>query len=139
MPLLRTCTHGQRIRIDTGLGDDLWPAMVEPSQVEAAILNLALNARDAMPDGGVLTITTGNKIVADDVTDDVAAGDYVAITVTDTGVGMTDEVAQRAFEPFFTTKGPIRQWARPEPGVRHGARIRRHRASGDVTRPRHLS
>ena len=65
VPLLRTCTHGQRIRIDTRLGDDLWPAMVEPSQVEAAILNLALNARDAMPDGGVLTITTGNQPISD--------------------------------------------------------------------------
>ena len=105
VPLLRICTHGQRIRIDTWLGDDLWPAMVEPSQVEAAILNLALNARDAMPDGGVLTITTANQPVADAMNDDVAAGDYVAIIVTDTGVGMTDEVVRRAFEPFFTTKG----------------------------------
>ena len=106
VPLLRTCTHGQRIRIDTWLGDDLWPAMVEPSQVEAAILNLALNARDAMPDGGVLTITTANQPVTDAMKSDIAAGDYVAIIVTDTGVGMSDEVAQRAFEPFFTTKGP---------------------------------
>ena len=106
VPLLRTCTHGQRIRIDTWLGDNLWPAMVEPSQVEAAILNLALNARDAMPDGGVLTITTANQPVAEATKGDIAAGDYVAIIVTDTGVGMTDEVAQRAFEPFFTTKGP---------------------------------
>ena len=106
VPLLRTCTHGQRIRIDTWLGDDLWPAMVEPSQVEAAILNLALNARDAMPDGGVLTITTANQPVTDAMKGDIAAGDYVAIIVTDTGIGMTDEVAQRAFEPFFTTKGP---------------------------------
>ena len=65
VPLLRTCTHGQRIRIDTALGANLWPAMVEASQVEAAILNLALNARDAMSDGGVLTIATGNKVVAD--------------------------------------------------------------------------
>ena len=106
VPLLRTCTHGQRIRIDTWLDDDLWPAMVEPSQVEAAILNLALNARDAMPDGGVLTITTSNQPIVDAVRDDYAASDYVAIIVTDTGVGMTDEVAQRAFEPFFTTKHP---------------------------------
>jgi signal transduction histidine kinase/CheY-like chemotaxis protein len=105
VPLLRTCTHGQRIRIDTWLDDDLWPAMVEPSQVEAAILNLALNARDAMPDGGVLAITTNNQPIVD-TTGDIATGDYVAIIVTDTGVGMTDEVARRAFEPFFTTKHP---------------------------------
>ena len=105
VPLLRTCTHGQRIRIDTWLGEDLWPAMVEPSQVEAAILNLALNARDAMPDGGVLTITTANQSVTNAMKADIAAGDYVAIIVTDTGIGMTDEVVQRAFEPFFTTKG----------------------------------
>ncbi len=105
VPLLRTCTHGQRIRIDRSLGEDLWPAMVEPSQVEAAILNLALNARDAMPDGGVLTITTANQPVTNAMKADIAAGDYVAIIVTDTGIGMTDEVAQRAFEPFFTTKG----------------------------------
>jgi signal transduction histidine kinase/ActR/RegA family two-component response regulator len=105
-PLLRTTTHGQRIRIETALGEQLWPAMVESSQVEAAILNLALNARDAMPDGGLLTIATANRAIAGKVDDDIAAGDYVAITVGDTGVGMTREVAQRAFEPFFTTKGP---------------------------------
>jgi signal transduction histidine kinase/CheY-like chemotaxis protein len=106
VPLLRTCTHGQRIRIETRLAEDLQPAMVEPSQVEAAILNLALNARDAMLDGGVLTIATANQPVTGSPNGDVPAGDYVAITVSDTGTGMTDEVAQRAFEPFFTTKGP---------------------------------
>ncbi len=106
VPLLRTCTHGQRIRIETQLAEDLWPAMVEPSQVEAAILNLALNARDAMPDCGVLTIATANQPVSEAGNGDISAGDYVAITISDTGTGMTDEVAERAFEPFFTTKGP---------------------------------
>jgi signal transduction histidine kinase/ActR/RegA family two-component response regulator len=107
VPLLRTCTRGQRIRIDTSLAGGLWPAMVESSQVEAAILNLALNGRDAMTDGGLLTITTANHTVVDQLKEDVAAGDYVAITVSDTGVGMTETVAQHAFEPFFTTKGPL--------------------------------
>jgi signal transduction histidine kinase/CheY-like chemotaxis protein len=106
VPLLHTCTHGQRVRIDTRLDEDLWPAMAEPSQVEAAILNLALNARDAMPDGGILTITARNEQISDSTNEDIAAGDYVAIIVSDNGVGMTDEVARRAFEPFFTTKGP---------------------------------
>jgi signal transduction histidine kinase/CheY-like chemotaxis protein len=106
LPLLHTGTHGERIRIDTLLGDNLWPAMVEPSQVEAAILNLALNARDAMPDGGVLTISTANHPVTEAMQADTTPGDYVAIVVTDTGVGMTEEVAERAFDPFFTTKGP---------------------------------
>ena len=131
VPLLRTCTHGQRIRIDTWLGEDLWPAMVEPSQVEAAILNLALNARDAMPDGGVLTITTANQPVADAMKGDIAAGDYVAIIVTDTGIGMTDEVAQRAFEPFFTTKGLSGSGLGLSQVARNGARIRWHGAAED--------
>jgi signal transduction histidine kinase/ActR/RegA family two-component response regulator len=106
VPLLRTCTHGQRIRIVTSLAAGLWPAMVEPSQVEAAILNLALNGRDAMPDGGLLTITTANRKVVDELKEEVVAGDYVVITVSDTGAGMTETVSRRAFEPFFTTKGP---------------------------------
>ncbi|HEX4172746.1 MAG TPA: response regulator [Acetobacteraceae bacterium] len=103
VPLLRTTTHGQRIRIATRLSDALWPGMIEPSQVEAAILNLALNARDAMREGGLLTISTSNLTIP--AKTDIAAGDYVAVTVTDTGIGMDECVAQQAFEPFFTTKG----------------------------------
>lgn len=103
VPLLRTTTPGRRIRIETRLDNRLWPGMIEPGLIEAAILNLALNGRDAMREGGLLTISTTNVTVA--VKSDIAAGDYVAVTVTDTGVGMDELVAKRAFEPFFTTKG----------------------------------
>ncbi len=100
---LASSTLGRRVRIETDLAPNLWPALVDPSQVEASILNLALNARDAMPQGGVLTLSTANETVGDD-SSDVGAGDYIRITVTDTGVGMTREILGRAFEPFFTTK-----------------------------------
>jgi CheY-like chemotaxis protein len=81
--------------------------MVDPSQIEAAILNLAINARDAMPDGGgVLTIATRNVTLP--ASGSVTAGDYVAVRVTDTGTGMSPEVLGRVFEPFFTTKEPGR-------------------------------
>jgi signal transduction histidine kinase/ActR/RegA family two-component response regulator len=106
--LLATSTLGQRIRIETQLDGELWPAMAEPSQVEAAILNLALNGRDAMPEGGILTIATANETLApSEGADDPPAGCYVRITVSDTGEGMTEAVARRAFDPFFTTKGPF--------------------------------
>ncbi len=100
---LATSTLGRRIRIQTDLAPDLWPAMADASQLEAALLNLALNARDAMPQGGVLTLTTGNETVPDGAAE-AEPGDYVCITVTDTGVGMSRETLTRAFEPFFTTK-----------------------------------
>jgi CheY-like chemotaxis protein len=78
------------------------PVMADPTQLEVAILNLAINARDAMPDGGVLTFTTRPvEIEADPELED---GDYVELTISDTGPGMPPEVAERAFEPFFTTK-----------------------------------
>ena len=86
---------------------DLWPALVDPVQIEHVILNLAINARDAMPEGGVLTITTAN-LTADSAGrgEDLPAGDYVGVAVTDTGTGMTEDVLRNAFEPFFTTKPP---------------------------------
>ncbi|HST75199.1 MAG TPA: ATP-binding protein [Acetobacteraceae bacterium] len=96
-------TLGRRVRIETELAPDLWPALADPSQVEAAILNLALNARDAMPEGGVLRLATGNETVTDP-DGDAEPGDYVRISVSDTGIGMSNEVLARAFEPFFTTK-----------------------------------
>ena len=99
-------TIGATIRIDMFLQQELWPAVVDPTQVELVILNLALNARDAMPSGGRLTVTTMN--VGMDRTSegpiDLPQGDFVSISVSDTGTGMTEEVLARAYEPFFTTK-----------------------------------
>lgn len=103
---LATSTLGRRVEVVSELTDDLWPAMVDPSQVEAAILNLCLNARDAMPEGGRLTILTRNAVVAPGDSSDLAPGEYVQVCIRDTGYGMTPEVNARAFEPFFTTKGP---------------------------------
>jgi CheY-like chemotaxis protein len=97
-------TLGRSIRIQTDLVQDLWPAMVDPSQIEAAILNLAINARDAMPEGGVLTIATRNVPLS--VGGSLLPGDYVAVRVADTGTGMTPELIAQVFEPFFTTKEP---------------------------------
>ena len=104
---LAASTLGSRVRVTTELAPELWPAMVDPSQVEAALLNLCLNARDAMPEGGQLTITTANEVLkAGDVVDGPPPGDFACISVADTGKGMTPDVLRRAFDPFFTTKGP---------------------------------
>lgn len=101
--LLRTI--GATVRIETILEKSLWQATADPSQIESVILNLAVNARDAMPDGGRLTITTANVPQGDtNRPGELASGDYVSVSVSDTGTGMTDEVFRKAFEPFFTTK-----------------------------------
>jgi PAS domain S-box-containing protein len=103
-------TIGETIDLQIVAAEDLWSTLCDPNQLESALLNLAINARDAMPDGGRLTIATSNARL-DSVTAETPAlppGDYVCITVTDTGVGMSAEVAARAFDPFFTTK-PIGQ------------------------------
>ena len=103
-------TLGRRVQVEAELLDDLWPAMADPSQVEAAVLNLCLNARDAMPDGGKVRITTSNIEVGEttfaDADYNLNPGAYVRVRIADTGCGMTPEVRARAFDPFFTTKGP---------------------------------
>jgi PAS domain S-box-containing protein len=103
-------TIGETIDLAIVASKDLWCTLCDPNQLESALLNLAINARDAMPEGGKLTIATTNARL-DDTYADIPAltpGDYVCIDVTDTGTGMSAEVAARAFDPFFTTK-PIGQ------------------------------
>ena len=99
---------GETIALQTRLAPDLFPITIDPGQLETALLNLAVNARDAMPDGGRLIIETTNYWLHEDaahaVLHGVAAGQYVALAVSDTGRGMTPDVQRRAFEPFFTTK-----------------------------------
>ncbi|HLI10521.1 MAG TPA: PAS domain S-box protein [Alphaproteobacteria bacterium] len=101
-------TLGERIGVVTTLAADLWTVKIDPSQFEHVLLNLAVNARDAMPGGGKLIIETKNVSLDSDYTaqnPDVTPGDYAMVAVSDTGTGMTPAVAARAFEPFFTTKG----------------------------------
>ncbi len=107
--VLLSRTLGTAVQVKTLFADDLWPARADPSQLGDALLNLAINARDAMPHGGVLTIETRNdRVLAEDTVREaeMAPGDYVVLAVSDTGIGMTPEVRARAIEPFFTTKGP---------------------------------
>ncbi len=100
-------TMGGMVQVRTRLAAGLWPALVDPTQIELILLNLAINARDAMPEGGTLTITTANLPAGDPALPadlDACAGGAVRIAVSDTGTGMSEIVAARAFEPFFTTK-----------------------------------
>jgi PAS domain S-box-containing protein len=104
-PLLRR-TLGEHIDIEFVRGSGLWKALVDPNELQNAILNLAINARDAMPGGGRLTIETANMSVTRDYADihGIQPGQYVLVAVSDTGPGMPPEVVARAFDPFFTTK-----------------------------------
>jgi len=97
----------ENIEIQASFHDDTWQAYADAAQMESALLNLALNAQDAMPEGGRITITTANLTLNEQYRDlhpEVRSGDYVMVAVTDTGHGMPPEVVERAFEPFFTTK-----------------------------------
>lgn len=99
-------TVGPAIAVTSSGADDLWPTLVDPNQLENALLNLCINARDAMPGGGALTIATENRLLGAEAAAglDLEAGPYVALHVSDTGTGMEPEVIARAFDPFFTTK-----------------------------------
>jgi signal transduction histidine kinase/CheY-like chemotaxis protein len=100
-------TIGEHIEVETVLGGGLWRSFADPAQLENALINLAVNARDAMPGGGKLTIETANSHLDDDYAlrnAEVRPGQYVMIAVSDTGTGMETRVIERAFDPFFTTK-----------------------------------
>ncbi len=104
-------TMGERIEITLCLADGLWQTLCDPHQLESAILNLAINARDAMPEGGKLILETSNIVLDERYTaraPEVKAGAYICLAVTDTGTGMEPSVVAQAFEPFYTTK-PIGQ------------------------------
>jgi CheY-like chemotaxis protein len=100
-------TLGEAIQIEAVLAGGLWPTLSDGNQLENALINLAINARDAMPEGGKLTIETANTHLDEAYArmhDEVQPGQYVGIFVTDTGIGMAPETVAQAFEPFFTTK-----------------------------------
>ena len=147
-------TLGPTITLETIAGDGVWTTLVDPSQLENALLNLCINARDAMPDGGRLTIETGNvRLDARAAAErDVPPGHYVCLVVGDTGTGMTPEVIARAFDPFFTTKpigqgtglglsmiygfarqsgGQVRIASEPGQGTRVSLYLPRHRGEAD--------
>jgi PAS domain S-box-containing protein len=104
---LLTRTLGERIELNCVVSENLWTAFTDANQLESALLNLAINARDAMPQGGRLTIETTNVQLDEAYTsvyEDLEPGDYISISVSDTGIGMTPEVLAKAIDPFFTTK-----------------------------------
>lgn len=108
MDLLRR-TVGEPVTVETVLAGGLWETRIDVSQIENSLVNLVINARDAMPDGGRLTIETSNSYLDDNYVaqfSDLAPGQYVMLSVTDTGVGIAPDIIDRVFDPFFTTKGP---------------------------------
>ena len=100
-------TLGEQMEIEWRLHKRVWPALVDPEHLVTAILNLAVNARDAMPEGGKLTIETGNAVLDEAYAgahSEVTAGEYVMVAVSDTGPGIPPGIRDKVFEPFFTTK-----------------------------------
>lgn len=100
-------TLGEAIEIEERFASELWPALIDRGQLEHALLNLVVNARDAMPQGGTVTISTSNEVLGGEFArknHEVVPGDYVCVAVADTGSGMPADVLERIFEPFFTTK-----------------------------------
>jgi signal transduction histidine kinase len=100
---------GEHIQLATALADGLWPVLADAGKLEQVLVNLAVNARDAMPGGGTLTVTTANVTSAPNpagADPQPHRGRHVQLRVSDTGTGMTADVIERAFEPFFTTKAP---------------------------------
>ncbi|MBP5856187.1 response regulator [Marivibrio halodurans] len=100
-------TLGEHIKIQLVEGDDLWPVLIDAAQLDSAIVNLSVNARDAMPNGGLLTIETANILCDasfEETHPGLKPGEYVSISISDTGSGMDEEVVAHVFEPFFTTK-----------------------------------
>jgi PAS domain S-box-containing protein len=98
---------GETVDLRVCPNEEIWPATIDPHQFENALLNLAINARDAMPSGGMLTISTSNETVDDNHSNnshEITLGDYVKVAVSDTGTGMPTETLEKVFEPFFTTK-----------------------------------
>jgi two-component system cell cycle sensor histidine kinase/response regulator CckA len=98
---------GEDIQIETSLAPDLWPIKVDPAQIEQIVVNLAVNARDAMPDGGKLTIEAANIVLTDNDPagqPEIQSGEYILLSISDTGKGMSEAVLEHIFEPFFTTK-----------------------------------
>ena len=125
----------ETIEFTIKIAADLWPCCVDQAELELALLNLVINARDAMDGNGRIVLSAENTSIAADVPD-LVHGDYVCLSVRDTGCGMSPEVSARVFEPFFTTKDPgkgsgwVYQWSMASPsspGAQHGSRALRAR------------